>query len=314
MPTFFDALPDDTSEFFKGLDLLPFLNRRQPGDAGNAWFCAEASALAYKKFAFVNAPSPNLAANGWTARAFDLEPTQVVLLLNDSLAVLAFRGTRLPGFPDLLHELLVNPRDLVTDLDAKLVPHPKRGRVHRGFFRGYTDLWQKHRAEILAAIGDRTLFVTGHSLGAALATVAARDLENVAALYVFGSPRVGDQEFCEGFTDIELPVFRFVHGFDFVTTLPPESLGYRHVTAPIHVADPDGELSRKPQHTAIGALRENLRHLPGNIGAFFQQIAQPHFLDLPNFQLPNDALADHAPINYTRQLHQAALRSRTLPD
>jgi triacylglycerol lipase len=69
--------------------------------------------------------------------------------------------------------------------------------------------------------GHLPLFITGHSLGGALATVAAKKLANpagIAACYTFGSPRVGDEEWI---SSIKTPIYRIVNAADCVTMLPP---------------------------------------------------------------------------------------------
>lgn len=53
--------------------------------------------------------------------------------------------------------------------------------------------------ELTAAHPDYTLFVTGHSLGAAAAALCSADLLDrfniPSTLYTFGEPRVGDHAF-----------------------------------------------------------------------------------------------------------------------
>ena len=71
------------------------------------------------------------------------------------------------------------------------------------------------------SLKDKPLFITGHSLGGALATIAAKKLSHeggIAACYTFGSPRVGDEEWI---ADIKTPVYRLVNAADCVTMLPP---------------------------------------------------------------------------------------------
>src|SRR6266404_1383768 len=83
---------------------------------------------------------------------------------NDGTALLSFRGTQ----PD-------DYRDLKTDLSADLVAWPESaGRVHRGF----ADAVRALRPQILEWIKTTNpdtdkLILTGHSLGAAMATLAA---------------------------------------------------------------------------------------------------------------------------------------------
>ncbi|KAL6643766.1 hypothetical protein ACP70R_018532 [Stipagrostis hirtigluma subsp. patula] len=76
---------------------------------------------------------------------------------------------------------------------------------------------------------------TGHSLGGALALLAAPDVAQelsgagvpVSAV-TFGAPLVGNRAFCELLTSCGVRVLRVVTGRDIVPTLPPESMGYVH--------------------------------------------------------------------------------------
>jgi len=125
---------------------------------------------------------------------------------SDRMAVLAFRGTE-KDFSDIR-----------TDLDAYL--YDARGaRIHHGFWLAYQQVRQPVGAAVAGLACDR-LFVTGHSLGGALAMVATRDLDSdrLAACYTFGAPRVGGEEF--GF-EIKAPVYRVVNASDVVPGLPP---------------------------------------------------------------------------------------------
>ena len=74
-----------------------------------------------------------------------------------------------------------------------------------------------------ASFSNKPLFITGHSLGGALAVVATKKLTHkggIAACYTFGAPRVGDEEWTGGFKD---PIHRLVNAADCVTMLPPSS-------------------------------------------------------------------------------------------
>jgi triacylglycerol lipase len=87
---------------------------------------------------------------------------------------------------------------------------------------------------------NRTVWVTGHSLGGALSTLNACDLlENVTGfkairLYNFAAPRVGDENFADIFDAQTLinrkpGAFRIVNDRDIVPKLPLEIFGYKHV-------------------------------------------------------------------------------------
>lgn len=125
------------------------------------------------------------------------------------------------------------PEDWVTDFDAMPAPDS----LHRGFKEAVETVWPTIRT----AIANRTapaqpLFFTGHSLGGALAILAASraplepNVKEVAA-YTFGSPRTGGEAFFDDYSPrLGDFTFRFIHGTDIVPTVPPTLLGfYRHV-------------------------------------------------------------------------------------
>ena len=153
--------------------------------------------------------------------------TQAFLAKSANFAVLAFRGTE----PDHL-------RDILTDLDAVL--HSTRdGEVHLGFMDAYLEVKAEIHA-ILPEIGDLPLYITGHSLGAGLATIAAQDLDQdkrfrdqLAACYTFGSPRVADGKY-EG--KIKIPFYRMAYFADIVTLVPFFFWKYVHVGDPRYIS------------------------------------------------------------------------------
>jgi triacylglycerol lipase len=106
------------------------------------------------------------------------------------------------------------------------------GRVHKGFVEAYKSI-EIQVLRGLKMIGDLPLYITGHSLGAALATVATQYLERdpilrdqIAACYTFGSPRVGNKEYDREFKSA---IYRVVNTTDIVTVVPLLSMGYTHI-------------------------------------------------------------------------------------
>ena len=142
---------------------------------------------------------------------YDTGDTQALLVSYQKHLVLAFRGTEATS----LH-------DIKTDLKAEIIEHPSGGSVHSGFIQAFGFVEQqilndlkKHNDK------EKPLFLTGHSLGGALATIAAKLLQqhyNIAACYTFGSPRVGNIKWFDG---VKTPVYRVVNASDCVTMLPP---------------------------------------------------------------------------------------------
>jgi hypothetical protein len=87
-----------------------------------------------------------------------------------------------------------------------------------------------------AAAAPISIEVTGHSVGAALATLyvmenARTDQVSNPALCTFASPLVGDSTFAAAFNGLQLTSWRIVNEPDIVPKLPPEILGFTHVDA-----------------------------------------------------------------------------------
>lgn len=152
---------------------------------------------------------------------FDVCSTQAFLArrksenVRDRMLVLAFRGTE------------KRLEDWKADLKAKLVPardEVKIGRIHQGFQEAYYSV-ENLIEESLKKFPGEPLYITGHSLGGALAVTATRfiDANNIAACYTYGCPRVGDLELASVFKS---PIYRIVNSADAVPRLP---FGYGYV-------------------------------------------------------------------------------------
>ena len=129
----------------------------------------------------------------------------------DKYAVLAFRGTE----PNL--------KDIKADIKANLTSVDIRGtkvEMHSGYLAQFQSI-QKEIETSLAAekLKDSQLFITGHSLGGALAITATKFLANdiTGACYTFGSPPVGTKEFVH---DVVTPIYRIINYVDIVPRLP----------------------------------------------------------------------------------------------
>lgn len=182
----------------------------------------------------------------------------------------------------------------MTDLEALLVPWTPGGRAHAGFKEGFDLLWPDLERWLDGHPG-RWLF-TGHSLGAALATLAA-SRKRPARLVTFGSPRVGDPTFVETLSEVE--VARYVDCCDIVTHLPPPALpsGYAHVNEanPLYI-DHLGEVQPGATESGISDDRRAGRR---------EYIAK-HAWKRGTVAVRD--LADHAPINYVYALRHWAAR------
>ncbi|MHC4729772.1 MAG: lipase family protein, partial [Planctomycetota bacterium] len=217
------AMPRVDYPYFEGADDFPFEPENTEFSAVNAWWLAEISLLAY--VTDQNFVRERLARAGLPeAFFFERESTHGFAAANAGATIVAFRGT-----DDLA--------DVLSDLRALLTPEGE-GRVHQGFQDALNLVW----TELAALMGKRDCWFTGHSLGAALATVAAvRHHRRVRALYTYGSPRVGDADLA---ASCDFPAFRVVNNNDLVTRLPPP-VAYRHV-GELKYFDADGQLLDDP--------------------------------------------------------------------
>ena len=228
-------------------------------DRGQAWWCSEIARTIYRR----EGRAEFFARAGLLEqRFFDRGSTQAALVVGPGIAVLVFRGTS-----DL--------RDWLTNLRVAPVPWSRGGRVHEGFARGLQHVFDEVEAELTGL--SLPTFVTGHSLGGALATLAA-SRHAFAAAYTFGAPRVGDGDF---WSTLRCPLHRVVNGRDLVPTLPPRRLGYVHGGSLQHIGvDGDGE---------DGVDEDDLADTVGSSKA-------RRWFD------PHPTLADHAPANYSAGL------------
>ena len=190
-------------------------------------------------------------------------------------ALIAFRGTQPDDIADIGH-----------DLEAEMIPWPETaGRVHAGFALTTRALLPKMRAWIDETKPDPAkLTITGHSLGAAMATLAASVIKP-GWLVTLGSPRVGDVDFIE--TVQAGNISRIVDCCDLVTRVPPPVGGYTHLPTCAYLTRQTQQLLDPAESVieadCITARAEYLAAYAWKIGAV----------------LVRD-LADHAPINYVR--------------
>jgi hypothetical protein len=111
--------------------------------------------------------------------------------------------------------------------------------IERGFYKEYNFI-KKNIIENLFLLSKKyntnKLLITGHSSGAALATIMAYDIlkqyneYKIAYLFNFGSPRVGNKEFVEDFNNYNITSYRITHYYDMVPHVPEEFLGYHHIS------------------------------------------------------------------------------------
>jgi hypothetical protein len=130
----------------------------------------------------------------------------------------------------------------------------KKIYLHSGFQKTYMNLRGKLAPAVLAAAKshpDYRIVFTGHSLGSALATIAAVDFHvangfgDRIQVFAYASPRVGNPGWSKFVESLPFAKnsFRIVKFGDSVPHLPPVFLGYKHVFHQFTIG-PDNAITR----------------------------------------------------------------------
>jgi triacylglycerol lipase len=285
------APPYPDYPYFKGHEDRPFRYSATMFDMRNAWWLIEAATLVYAEEDFVRARFQGAGLS--EVRFFDGRDTdtQCFVAANDHFVIVAFRGTEIrkrSGRTDYRNIVA----DVKTDADLRLVASWQGGKVHQGFKQALDEVWEGGGLRDYIAgkdNGSRTIWFTGHSLGAALATLAADRYGNVQGLYTFGSPRVGDTDFKN---DFHISTYRFVNNNDIVARVPPPGL-YCHV----------GELkyidSRGRIHDNPGLWERTVDSIVGDALYMFNSLGQ---IRNGFAKLIPDAIVDHVPLLYATHI------------
>jgi hypothetical protein len=191
---------------------------------------------------------------------------------DQSFSVLVFRGT-------------CNARNWLTNINIG----PLSNNAHKGYELALDHLW----SELGPVLAERNepLFFTGHSMGGALATLAARR-QKPQAVYSFGAPPIGNQRLQEDFN--KLNIYRVVNFKDVVSRIPLTS---GHVGTQYYVTQDHG-IKVDP---TLAEVRKDRR---AGQRAITRQLNRNLILSIP------ECLCDHAPQNYTAHFERLSLGHR----
>jgi triacylglycerol lipase len=181
--------------------------------------------LEFAKIASITYDDPSTSADKFKSLSyriinfFDVDGAQAYLITNGTIMVLSFRGTEVKQKSDVLADL-----EAGKNFEIDLIRGCAVGKVHHGFKQELEKIWPDIQVALKNNPGN--LYVTGHSLGAAMATIAAGRLQSrVISLVTFGSPRVGTQEFVDY---LQVNHYRVQNNNDAVTKVPFWLMGFRH--------------------------------------------------------------------------------------
>lgn len=168
-------------------------------------------------------------------------PAEGFVAANDTDVIVAIRGYQ-------------NPDRWIDAIPFGQVPG-HGGHVSEGIEKAAHSIWGSVLAAFFDAnVGDKSLWLTGHSVGGAVATVLAAQLDadgfDLAAVYTFGSPAVFDREAAEAFHPV---LHRYVNDGDWIPELQWPRITNRYVhTGERHFLLRSGALGsgRYPDHLA----------------------------------------------------------------
>jgi triacylglycerol lipase len=259
----------------------------------NAWWLADAALLSYWPS---EAARKRFQDNGlFDDSAFiDQDGTQCYVAWTPGFIVVAFRGTQPDERVDIWHDVEFPRRAWDVAGEA----------VHEGFKEALDVAWPAV-AQRLEMLPGRPAWFTGHSLGAALATLAAdRHLlqgGQPAGVYTFGSPLVGDAAFVAGCNARHAGrSFRYVNHDDAVTNLPPASFGFGHVEQEKYI-DQNGTIGPGPGRLRVADLLDRS-------AAHFQNLDEV----LSGASLLPGFLIDHTPRRYAVLVWNALVAGNSL--
>jgi hypothetical protein len=272
------------------------------GDARNAHALAVASDLAY--LAQDEGGPAYKEKLGLEATLFTVDNTEAYVAHNDNHIVLAFRGTESPttmdGFKDWFvtnaaNFLILPEGRMGTDFAAAGVG----ARFHQGFVNAISDIWDPvfEKVEAERKRNDRPLWLTGHSLGGALALLAAwlfnRKFVPVHQVYTFGGPMVGNEQAVKAINQAyPKKIFRYIDFADPIPKLPTISLA-------------DNDFNHCEKEVGLGAAAQNA----ASAVEFFEGLAAKTVKGVLNATLIDeiwkgvlDRLGAHSIANYCKRI------------
>jgi hypothetical protein len=229
----------------------PGFNRGKLADSNFFWENALSLAIASLDAYRSDQPEmPARAIQDWGFHGyepFDKDESQGFVCWDDDVVVLSFRGTE-KKISDWLRDFKVTTHDT-----------GQYGPVHQGFYDGYKAVEPIVRQFLIKAGADsKKLWMTGHSLGAAIAAIAGAELYDDFRAYGFstyGQPKLGTALLADFYShQYGGRYFRFKNNNDIVTRIPP---GFDHV-GKLYWFNRNGELQDASRARGLSLSQEVL--------------------------------------------------------
>jgi hypothetical protein len=236
---------------------------------------------------------------------------------NGRVGILSFRGTEPTSAINWL-----------TDADVVMRPLGD-GMVHRGFYANMEAIWEEINDSLAKALEPQSkvngtpelkpmecLYITGHSLGAAMAVVAGAKIfldggpalrRCVRGIYTYGQPAVGDRAFgkqCQRWFADRL--YRHVFASDVVARLPPSTTGGFEHFGDIRVAAKASDPWMPPDSLGTQATLVLAAVVSCGISFLVRRLPRLTRLKLDGFF--KYSIEDHSPTGYIEASRSTLLR------
>lgn len=155
--------------------------------------------------------------------------TQLYIIADTENIIISFRGSS-------------DAQDVKTSFKFKKIhwhEDQEIGQIHQGFYQAVQSVWLEIEEKINAIYnGKQKLWLTGHSMGGALAQICACKLllkqqplpVEFHQLYNFASPRVFSHKLTKQLDNIQQnQFFRILNQSDIISVSPPRFINYRHL-------------------------------------------------------------------------------------
>lgn len=222
---------------------------------------------------------------------YDNKSSQAILIEHEDFICMAFRGT--DQVEDWLDNIDIREKDALF------------GFFHEGFWVATQDIWPQIYNDYQHAHREkgRPLFLTGHSLGGAMATIAAAELIDkdipFTSVYTFGQPRTMNRETGRKFnSECKNRFHRFCNDKDLVTRLPSRVGGFTHVGQVVYI---DNELTL---HQNIGRWHQFIDTLSGAVKVFKKEGLEAGFKQI------GELIKDHNMENYIHAVEKWKLAKK----
>jgi hypothetical protein len=174
---------------------------------------------------------------------------------------------------------------VLTNIDASMTNDHRfgLGTLHSGFADAAESVFETVRQHIAELKNDKSkVYLTGHSLGGALAVITGNRLNNdiasnrPKAIFTYGAPRVGNEVFTKSYRkNLASKTYAWIVEGDPIPRLPLTRMGFRHTSKHLLLAN---NTVKKVELDTSSQVKSNETNLLSGIRSFIDGVAIKHSL------------------------------------